>query len=464
MRMAAIPGAQTVPRAEAVAANFVLADNLANSSTPFVLDASYVSDGLKRRHVDRCSFLRNKNGDLWHELYGIHDVNAPAATRKVTSHSTFGSITAGHISWQDYIGNSVADFAADAMAKACQPQGIVLQHAEQWDTYAFVSCLRAAIIEKAHTDLVPRLVAPPVLPPEPQPVSCEQHLLEMKSRVDLQGHRVVASVSGKGLKCIRCQEWSGPTGFLSFASFSCVASDPFVAHDTTSSGQAGIEQEAEEELGAKSGCTIDDFDNDDIDHFPAVGDTEACVEHSLTCESQSAPLLITRARRKQLVFANTKRIQQIAQDNKRNARAAKHRCIGSVAPTCPAVNESQLKPREVAPAIPPWVQRVHASHRISYAGGLTGCSSCGAIAQRPQGLLLAACRNSVPLGSQSRFARFISGHLLTGNRGWPAWPDGLYSPDTVRSVFSLQFTNGIWQQTFFTTQQTQLRNVSDTQE
>ena len=165
MRLAAIPGAQTVPRAETVAANIALADNLDNSSTHLVVDASYVSDGLKRHHVDRCSLLRNRNGDLWHELYGTQDVNAPAATRKVASHSTFGSIIAGHISWQDYIGNSVADFAADAMAKASQPQGIVLQHAGQWDTYTFVSCLRAAIIEKAHTDLKPRLVAPPILPP-----------------------------------------------------------------------------------------------------------------------------------------------------------------------------------------------------------------------------------------------------------------------------------------------------------
>ena len=271
----------------------------------------------------------------------------------------------------------------------------------------------------------------------------------MKSRVDLQGHNVVASVSGQGLKCIRCQEWSGPTGFLSFASFSCVASTPTEAHNSTSSRQGAIVQEERKPL-AEGGRNMVDFDNDDTEHFPAVGDTDGGLEQALTevddtdADETGTQLLITRARRKQLVLEHTRRIQQIARDNKLNARAAKRRCIGIVAPTCPADTESQLKPREATPTIPPWVQLVHASHRISYAGGLTGCSSCGAIGQRPRGLFVAPCRNEVPQGSQSRFARFSSGQLLSDKRGWSAWPDGLYSPDRVRKVFTLHFCNEVW--------------------
>ena len=71
---------------------------------------------------------------------------------------------------------------------------------------------------------------------------------------------------------------------------------------------------------------------------------------------------------------------------------------------------------------PSWCSDLHSSHELSFAGGASWCRRCGAAARRKpgSGLLMRACRRTVPSGSRYRLSWLERGRCIC----WMAWPDG----------------------------------------
>ena len=100
-----------------------------------------------------------------------------------------------------------------------------------------------------------------------------------------------------------------------------------------------------------------------------------------------------------------------------------------------------------SPALPGWVQSVHASHQVIVVGGVASCLRCSSIAASALGcaksMLKKPCRGFVPQngGHVSRLQQLGQGrlpHSLT------EWPDALATPRDARPVYQLRHTGSEW--------------------
>ena len=98
---------------------------------------------------DRDRMTNGNNGDLW-EVLNIELTNKQAATRKVKSHNE-ANVVRGEMDVKDYIRNTVADVAADAMAEAAYDTD-EQQWREDWSTRMYQIARRLAILEKKRRD------------------------------------------------------------------------------------------------------------------------------------------------------------------------------------------------------------------------------------------------------------------------------------------------------------------------
>jgi len=109
--------------------------------------------------------------------------------------------------------------------------------------------------------------------------------------------------------------------------------------------------------------------------------------------------------------------------------------------TTTVVFHSTPDDRWYSPAIPGWVQSVHASHGIILVGGVAGCFRCGSIVAARTLKLVKICDGRFKPDNQHRFQTFGMGRLppkLT------QWPDALADPDGVRPVDHLRHTGSEW--------------------
>ena len=100
-----------------------------------------------------------------------------------------------------------------------------------------------------------------------------------------------------------------------------------------------------------------------------------------------------------------------------------------------------------SPALPGWVQSVHASHQVILVGGVASCLRCSSIAARALGcatsMLKKPCRGFVADkgGNVRRLQLLGQGrlpHPLT------EWPDELATPRDARPVYQLRHTGSEW--------------------
>ena len=118
---------------------------------------------------------------------------------------------AGDISLRDYVLNGLADAAAGAAALLAQPSAAEIAKCKWWLGNAFRIAMRIAIIEAAHWELTPKLVAVPAAPVIIDiPISFAQGAREEAYRK--AGHNLQPR---KGLiTCTRCRESACKTNFL----------------------------------------------------------------------------------------------------------------------------------------------------------------------------------------------------------------------------------------------------------
>ena len=98
-----------------------------------------------------------------------------------------------------------------------------------------------------------------------------------------------------------------------------------------------------------------------------------------------------------------------------------------------------------SPALPGWVQSVHASHQVILVGGVASCLSCGSIVAcaARESMLKKPCRGFVPQngGHVSRLQQLSQGRLP---QRLTEWPDALAAPRDVRPVDQLRHTGSEW--------------------
>ena len=143
-----VPGRQTVPRAEVVGAGLAVKE--AALSTPKLWsDATVVVAGSSAEGERRDRQLLRTNGDCWASFFETYDPQVWPKVGGVKSHRSLQAVEDGLITMHQYVGNHLADVAADAAAIAAQPSNMLCQHVERWSGIAFMAAQRLCVIEVA---------------------------------------------------------------------------------------------------------------------------------------------------------------------------------------------------------------------------------------------------------------------------------------------------------------------------
>ncbi len=219
----AVPGRQTVPRAELWAATLAgragdgdqedgAEDGGASIGLPDDIeiraDAAYVVNG-SATPTARSRMERGFNGDLWTAL------NADGAARKrstlitkVKAHRSPREMLSGQHSICDFIGNHLADASAGAAAEQALQQNEAARVVERWEQRARLVAHRLAAIEAWHwansdTMLYPK---PPQLPPW-RPADIYDARQQLYLQVVQRGH--VLRVENGRTVCGRCHKRRG---------------------------------------------------------------------------------------------------------------------------------------------------------------------------------------------------------------------------------------------------------------
>ena len=81
----------------------------------------------------------------------------------VASHMQLTAVAASKLTWQSYLGNHMADLAADLSARFRQPKAPTCVAIEEWQGITHRVCQRLSFIEASRWDDI----APTVCAPEP---------------------------------------------------------------------------------------------------------------------------------------------------------------------------------------------------------------------------------------------------------------------------------------------------------
>ena len=93
-----------------------------------------------------------------------------------------------------------------------------------------------------------------------------------------------------------------------------------------------------------------------------------------------------------------------------------------------------------SPALPGWVQSVHASHQVILVGGVAGCLRCGRIVVQMRYVLKKPCDGCFR-ASKAKWRRLCQGRLPSELK---KWPDELAAPTDVRPVDHLRYAGSEW--------------------
>ena len=150
-----MPGAQTVPRAETVAAHYGALAAEPTEAREVGIDASYTVKGIEalrnaRSHGGAAdSWLEGTNGDLWQEFEQTLDKPhlLQLQQKKVPGHASFEKVIDRSLSVEEFLGNVVADAVADAMAARIAPSKEAAKSAWMMQNWVIRIALRISAIE-----------------------------------------------------------------------------------------------------------------------------------------------------------------------------------------------------------------------------------------------------------------------------------------------------------------------------
>ena len=139
--------------------------------------------------------------------------------------------------------------------------------------------------------------------------------------------------------------------------------------------------------------------------------------------------MISRAAAKQL---KQRHAQNAKQNMAKNKRAAEEEWLSSFV----TYATPKLPPCSI---LPPWMARVHYTHRILHRGGYFVCAACGALASYKPQKLMQECRAE---GCYKEAGRIIRrGRPLKGQQ----WPDGSssgYTPPPLQMLVRKELAEG----------------------
>ena len=195
-----IPGTQTVPRAELIAATSA-AGLSSTSQAALGIDATYVTNGLTANEKQRWRRTSSSNGDLWEQFYSTA---GSRTAQKVPAHTIAAQVAAGEVDAQIYIGNGIADAVAGIAAQLCQPTSLHQQWADEQQSLAYHIALRIGAVDAAHLEALPQQVSAPVLPDIALAPSFTDTFAELTQAVANTGHSL--HKAGHRLRCWHCLE------------------------------------------------------------------------------------------------------------------------------------------------------------------------------------------------------------------------------------------------------------------
>ena len=367
------PGKPTVPRAELWAAIMAARATPMHGTLSLRIDASYVVTGMRD---SGCHQARTKgsNGDLWCVLFDtIQSRQLCVEPVKVKAHAE-SQVLLGQVDVEDYAGNLLADAGAGVIAEDAV-ETVAAHDVSLWETRAFLTAKRLAVIEASLWGDGPRMVpAPAPLRTVEVPTLQSAHT-KIQREIAATGHRLL--LQGDFVRCSRCRRRRSSANLEFWTKNGC---------------EQGRTRGPASEVGRP-------------DEMPPV----------------SEQALVTPAKRRQL-----KREQLAEQRRVAEATAAIHaeawqgvkRALPSLAAPEPRCRLQYLDGRSV-----------HPSHTCFECGGYLGCIKCGSVVSTSQRCaLVEPCRGECPAGSRGPIRRLTSGRLPRGR----SWPSGEAEPQPKR--------------------------------
>ena len=378
---AAVPGKQTVPRAEVwagVAAAELEAAGRGRNMLRWTVDARYVQTGssaialatCKQRSLNGKDFGARPNNDLWQEIEAsISSGRLPAASW-MKSHQTLEEVAAGTLAIEDYFGNALADSLAGIAAEVSQEPGLVLREAEKQATLSFFVCMRIAIIERAVKTFKEETDLNYIMKGKVKQITKARAAKEAEWKLEDSGH----VVTGHGAKFLRCSGCGNirPLGDLAWWSTnSC----------------SGFGRILEEEPGPTEEAELEPF----VGKLPEF--------------------LALKKKRKVLNDATSSR-------NSRRKVEATGRLIAA---KLGEASSATWQGGELAGPQPVWCWKLDTSHKLFFGGGGVFCGTCGACNSRARaGKLHKPCSCKLVEGSAWRLHGLMQGRCSA----WKSWPDG----------------------------------------
>ena len=475
-----VPGRQTVPRAEAVGASMTL-EACRPTYAELWSDAKYVVSGAQSRGEKRDGLLLGSNGDLWGQLGEVFDDQRHPPIRKVKGHRSIKAVVEGRVSMHEYVGNHLADAAADTAARLLQPGGQACMHVERWTGIAYRIAQRLCFIETSRWRNLSQHVPAPLLPEVVHPPSIHECQQQVDNAIQHMGHMLRAQ--GSGSRCLKCLIWKHRSRLRWFQCQPCSSREAGEQNSAPLPERSSIDHVlnvAMADLDDPEGTFIVDNEQDEQNWCEAIlaaQDDEATIHAEAFLEAQreeatsraaepaaqrgdAAPRseellaaqceaaagraeerseakcgeaqrgeatsrvkekLITRNERKRILRDHRRNLQatlRIEKKNLRHAMRSSHR-------RPPAGDIGELaRARDSLGLVPHSPAEVHASHATRWCGGFTFCLNCGGISSGAgggKGLLPKSCRHRIAPGSRGRLQRLLRGQSPAG---YAEWPDG----------------------------------------
>ncbi len=471
-----VQGRQTVPRAELSAGELVLRET--SLARPALWsDARYVVTGANAGGAQQESLLMSANGDGWGAFFDVFNADEFPSVRKVKAHRSILAVFAGRLSMQEYVGNHLADAAADAAAHVLQPPAWACQHVEHWTGIAYLIARRLSFIEAARWRSISRLVPEPSLPEVAVPPSVVETANDVSARIVAMGH--VLRDQGSGTRCLLCLEWRHRrfATFWETAPCECAFTPETEEDDDPTDGPCqgqkpasvvggyklekpesdGTEVSGVRQVDQRSGAgDLDDSDgsllelDEEMEVLVTSAGNEAWPDDPSAAEwgleAPAAPdfhreaprldecRLITRAerdRRRRAHRVAQRAAAEAARRNEHSARSAMRHTAHGDDPTRTVLRDATY----------PRASGLHSTHRLRGCGGIVFCDRCGGThtgAGGKRGLLPKPCVGRVAQGSVDRLSKLRQGLLPSG---FAEWPDAAAQPKDRRAVRPVALTD-----------------------
>jgi len=373
-----VPGAQTVPNAEAWAAAKSIEALPGDVPCSLFPDASYVVKGFNADNKGRMRLSGGQHANSWRVLYQAADARTVALNMvRTPAHCTARQVIDGAVPLIRFIGNTLADGVAAAGAiNELSRRGPVPEWVHNNCVLAYSIAKRIAAIESLRWVNGKRTVPMPAPLPEHDAVVQSKCIVDFHAAVKDKGHVLVAN--GPWIRCTICRRRSRAHQYRRWTKADCLQPLANATPPATLCQKRFVHR--------------------------ADGGGEVC----------------STSKRQRILKDQREEHKRRASIDGTTRRDAWERAGLAV----PFLAWSQLQEGVVTPPVP-----AHYSHALIACGGYGGCLRCGSVAAGQHCRLLEeVCRRWCPPGSKGPIAKLAKGRLPHPTQAGGVWPDGSLAP------------------------------------